>query len=147
MGGREDVPSLTMRTRVAVIAGAMAAQVAVLSGLVWLSASDTVPRRATRRPAAVRPRVDVLSPGPELPLSSSGWRLVGRLSAHFALVLKVEAENLQEAGMIARELTTPITGKYNEVLIYFYPVDGKDGLPDRRVQWTEAGGYVEVSLR
>ena len=67
--------------------------------------------------------------------------------AHYALVLKVEADNLSDAKSIAQRLADPVTDSYNEVLVYFYPAGGQDGLPDRRVQWTVDGGYVEMTLR
>ena len=91
--------------------------------------------------------MDVLSGRPRVRVAGAGWRLVDQLSAHFALVLKVEAENLSDAKSIAQRLTGPVTDSYTEVLVYFHPTGGKDGLPDRRVQWTEAGGYIEMSLR
>lgn len=142
-----------MPTRVLVIGCALTAQIALIAGTLWVmdrdgrtpAATATAPRPGLER--ALTPQVDVLSGRPRVRVAGAGWRLVDQLSAHFALVLKVEAENLSDAKSIAQRLTGPVTDSYTEVLVYFYPTGGKDGLPDRRVQWTEAGGYIEMSLR
>ena len=84
---------------------------------------------------------------PRLAMTGSGWRLVEQFSAHYALILEVEAENLSDAKSIAQQLAEPVQDSYNEILVYFFPPDGQGGLPDRRVQWTESTGYVEVNLR
>ena len=141
-----------MPTRVLVIGGALTAQIVLIAGLLWVMERDGRAPTATAAPRpgldrALTPQVDVLSGRPRVRLAGAGWRLVDQLSAHFALVLKVEAENLSDAKSIAQRLTGPVTDSYTEVLVYFYPTGGKNGLPDRRVQWTEAGGYVEMSLR
>lgn len=138
-----------MIAKVALITGAVVIQVAVMGGLIWLLAHDDP--RSRPAPTGITPkftpRVDVLAGWPELPLAGAGWRLVDQLSAHYALILDIEAENLPDAKAIAQHLTEPIKDSYNEVLVYFYLTGGKDGPADRRVQWTATDGYVEVSLR
>ena len=73
-----------------------------------------------------------------------GWQVVDYVSAHGVLIANVETERLEEANGIARTLVDPLKDGYVEVLVYFRRPGMR--LADERVQWTPAGGYVEMDL-
>ena len=71
------------------------------------------------------------------------WTVVEANSAHHALVVDVEARRVEDARKIAEEIVRPMRSRgYQEVLIYIYPVNNRNG-PMRRVQWTPRTGFVE----
>ena len=137
-----------MSAKVVVIGVTITLQLAAIAGLIWIVNQDN---STVHKQLSITPRVTALfedkSNTPRLAMTDSGWRLVKQFSAHYALILEVEAENLSDAKSIAQQLAEPVQDSYNEILVYFFPPDGQGGLPDRRVQWTESTGYVEVNLR
>jgi hypothetical protein len=74
------------------------------------------------------------------------WWVTEQLTAHGAAVVKVETERLHQARAIARQLIEPVSDRYVEALVYFYPPGGSGGVARTRVQWTRATGYVELRL-
>ena len=137
-----------MSAKFVAISVAIALQVAAIIGLIWIVNEDnsTAHEQLNSAPRATS-LVEDKNNTPRLVMTGSGWRLVEQFSAHYALILEVEAENLSDAKSIAQQLSEPVQDSYNEILVYFFPPDGQGGLPDRRVQWTESTGYVEVNLR
>lgn len=137
-----------MSAKFGAIGIAIALQLGAIAGLILIVNKDnsTVHEQLNSVPRATSV-VEEKNNTPRLAMTGSGWRLVGQFSAHYALILEVEAENLSDAKFIAQQLAEPVKNSYNEILVYFFPPDGQGDLPDRRVQWTESTGYVEVNLR
>ncbi len=137
-----------MSAKFGAIGIAIALQLGAIAGLILIVNKDnsTVHEQLNSVPRATSV-VEEKNNTPRLAMTGSGWRLVGQFSAHYALILEIEAENLSDAKFIAQQLAEPVKNSYNEILVYFFPPDGQGGLPDRRVQWTESTGYVEVNLR
>ncbi len=73
-----------------------------------------------------------------------GWQVIDYLSALGVLIVDVETHRLDEALGIARALVHPLEASYVEVLVYFR-APGTE-LAAKRVQWTPAGGYIELDL-
>ena len=71
------------------------------------------------------------------------WSITEHLTAHRVLIAHVETDYLHEALSISRQIIEPLPKGYAEVLIYFHRHGRPDTLPPRRVQWTQARGYVE----
>ena len=73
------------------------------------------------------------------------WKVTRANSAHHALVVDVETQDMEQAHRIATEIVDPVrTRDYEEILIYVRPMRQPDG-PTRRIQWTPRDGYVESS--
>lgn len=133
------------------LAGAVVLQAVALALLIRFY--DPAPPRPPAAPALATesagprpvPRVDVIPDEPRTPLSGGGWRVVDQMSAHYMLVLEVETERLADARQIAQTLVEPLKDRYVEALVYFRRPGTQGTLPARRVQWTKAGGYVEVN--
>lgn len=89
----------------------------VTSGLVWLTIS--------------------LAPAP-----APRWTITHRVAAHRALVVEVDARHPEEAMDIARAISEPERGRFDEILIFVNRPRRRDML--RRVQWTPQHGYVET---
>jgi len=137
-----------MSAKFVAIAVAIALQLGAIVGLILIVNKDnsSVHEQLNSAPRATSLAEDKNNT-PRLATTGTGWRLVEQFSAHYALILEVEAENLSDAKSITQQLAEPVQDSYNEILVYFFPPDGQGGLPDRRVQWTESTGYVEVNLR
>ena len=76
-------------------------------------------------------------------LLQPAWKVTRANSAQHALVVDVEAQDVDQARHIATEIVDPVRSRnYDEILIYVRPLGKPDG-PTRRVQWTPGGGYVE----
>ena len=73
-----------------------------------------------------------------------GWQVIDYLSALGVLIVDVETHRLDEALGIARALVHPLEDSYIEVLVYFRAPGAE--LAAKRVQWTPAGGYLELDL-
>lgn len=86
-----------------------------------------------RRPAVERPH-----------LPNPGWRVVRSFSAHSVMVVDVQTDRLEDAKAIAVQIVEPVKRDYMEIMIYFRSGGPRRDLPDRRVQWTPRGGYVET---
>ena len=68
-------------------------------------------------------------------ITSPGWKVTRRYTAHHALIVEVECRDRDRAVDIARELVEPVKETYVEALIY---VRNAGGSATRRVQWTRA---------
>ena len=73
-----------------------------------------------------------------------GWQVIDYLSALGVLIVDVKTHRLDEALGIARALVHPLEDSYIEVLVYFHAPGAE--LAAKRVQWTPAGGYIELDL-
>lgn len=74
------------------------------------------------------------------------WRVTEANSAHQVLVVEVEAQRLEDAREIAREIVIPVRSRgYLEILVYVRPEGGGPDAAMRRIQWTPDGGYVEAA--
>ena len=80
-------------------------------------------------------------------LVNDDWRIVEMATAHGAFTIEVEMAEGVDTGAIARSLIEPLQDRYAEVLVYFHARDAQTELPEIRVQWTAAGGYVETRYR
>ena len=74
-------------------------------------------------------------------LSSPGWTVTRRYTAHHALIVEVECRDRHRAVAIARELVEPIKDTYVEALVY---VRAAGSTTTRRVQWTKRDGEYRV---
>ena len=93
------------------------------------------------------PLVVAETPGPagEPLLVNEGWHIRNMATAHGAFVIEVEAEDVARTAAIARALIEPIRDDYDEILVYVSDVTNDTDLPARRIQWTPAGGYIEIA--
>lgn len=80
-----------------------------------------------------------LSLGPPPP---PRWSVIGRVSAHRALVLQVETRDPEDALATSKTLVEREPPRFDEILIFFHTPGRRDML--RRVQWTREHGYVET---
>ena len=80
-------------------------------------------------------------------LVNDDWQIVEMATAHGAFTIEVEMAEGVDTGEIARSLIQPLQDRYAEVLVYFHARDAQTELPEIRVQWTAAGGYVETRYR
>ena len=78
-------------------------------------------------------------------LVNEGWHIRNMATAHGAFVIEVEAEDPSQTEAIARALIEPIQDRYDEILVYVDKQGDESDLPARRMQWTPAGGYVEIT--
>ena len=77
-------------------------------------------------------------------LVNDDWRIVKMATAHGAFTIEVEAADGVDTVAISRTLVEPLQDRYAEVLVYFHARDADGDLPQLRVQWTAAAGYVET---
>ena len=82
-----------------------------------------------------------------LRLVNEDWRIVEMATAHGAFTIEVEMAEGVDTAEVARSLIQPLQDRYAEVLVYFHARDAQTDLPEIRVQWTAAGGYVETRNR
>ena len=80
-------------------------------------------------------------------LVNDDWQIVEMATAHGAFTIEVEMAEGVDTDEIARSLIQPLQNRYAEVLVYFHARDAQTELPELRVQWTAAGGYVETRYR
>ena len=79
---------------------------------------------------------------PDAPIT---WAVVSATSAQRALVVDVDAVHVDQALAIAAAIVGPLREQYVEILVYLRRAGTASTL--RRVQWTPAGGYVELVYR
>ena len=77
-------------------------------------------------------------------LVNDDWRIVKMATAHGAFTIEVEAADGVDTVAISRTLVEPLQDRYAEVLVYFHARGADSDLPQLRVQWTAAAGYVET---
>ena len=80
-------------------------------------------------------------------LVNKDWRIVEMATAHGAFTIEVEMAEGVDTAEVSRSLIQPLQDRYAEVLVYFHARDAQTDLPQLRVQWTAAGGYVETRYR
>jgi hypothetical protein len=61
------------------------------------------------------------------------------------MIVDVEADQPNEALVIAEEIIAPLAASYVEVVVYVRSQDRTDDDSVRRIQWTPSGGYVETT--
>jgi hypothetical protein len=76
--------------------------------------------------------------GPEPP---PRWSVTRRVSAHRALVMDVQTSHPEDAVAIARQVCSPESARFDEILVFFHDPATHSLL--RRVQWTPRHGFVE----
>jgi hypothetical protein len=122
-----------------------AAWTVILAALLFALQSAGPPRLAS---VATETRPATQPPPPPPPRAGArypGWTVTSAYSAHHAMVVEVETEFPETARQIAAQVVEPLKNRYDEVLIYIRtPTTPPDALPDRRIQWTPRGGYVEI---
>ena len=78
-------------------------------------------------------------------LAGVDWHVIGTKSAHYAMVVDVEAQRLEDARQIAERIVTPaVSHRYEEILIYVREPGSDINAAMRRIQWTQTGGFVEM---
>lgn len=87
------------------------------------------------------------------PIGPADWKETRRYTVNRVVVIEGESAHPERAPEIARELMEPISGLYDEVLIYVRPSTALGAGPSTppgtnaarprtwRVQWTKAGGF------
>jgi hypothetical protein len=94
---------------------------------------------------ALPPVAETVGDAGEPTLVNDGWYVRNMATAHGAFVIEVEAEDPAQTDTIARALIEPIRNDYDEILVYVNTLGDDSDLPARRMQWTPAGGYVEIT--
>ena len=75
------------------------------------------------------------------------WRVTRATSAHRVMLVDVEAQRVADARAIAVQIVEPVRAHgYGEILIYVRKPGAPLTSPDRRIQWTPGGGFVEMLL-
>ena len=123
-----------------VLAGALLAAGALLTGALGCAGE------AGTTPGSAGPP----APAPAGPaLVNDAWRIVKMATAHDIFTIEVEVVDIETASALARELIAPLEDRYQEVLVYVYAAgEGEGGhVPVKRIQWTAAGGVVELDYR
>jgi hypothetical protein len=82
----------------------------------------------------------------DAPLDNERYTILEMATAHGAFTIELEVDSDADTKTLARELVEPMRENYAEVLVYFYDRAGDGQLPIKRVQWTQAEGYVEVEF-
>ncbi len=130
------------------IAAGAAAAVAGLAGIAAVPSPAPLPDVAPpgawvlMTPQALSSPTARFRPRPSM--RGLGWQVIDYVSAIGILIVDVETHRLDEALGIARALVYPLEDSYIEVLVYFQAPGA--GLAAKRVQWTPAGGYVELDI-
>ena len=89
---------------------------------------------------------DRLPDGPAGPqLVNDDWEITDMATAHGAFVIEIEADDPERTEEIARALVEPIKADYDEILVYVHLRGNDSDLPARRMQWTPAAGYSELT--
>ena len=122
----------------------------LLFGVAWVLflAALAVAVGIPARPGAARQKNAAYpAPSPPPPAPGTrypGWTVTRAYSAHHAMVVEVETDLPIDASSIAAQIVEPRKSRYDEVLIYVRrPGQSAGEFPERRIQWTPRGGYVE----
>lgn len=75
------------------------------------------------------------------------WRMTSRVSAHHALVVTVEVSAPDDARAVAHLVIERSRADYGEVLVYVAPLAPTGPVDIRRVQWSRASGFSELTYR
>jgi hypothetical protein len=136
-----------MRWRLAV--GGLA-WLGVLVLFVWGLHPDDRPRRM--RPPTTSMTASSLVKELNRPQSDTGarwwsWRVTRATSAQHAMLVDVEAQRVADARAIAIQIVEPVRSHgYDEILVYVRKPGAPVTHPERRIQWTPKGGYVEMVM-
>jgi hypothetical protein len=135
------VPAVTALVGTAVI-GLLAA--------IWYDAAERPLRNDLGIPRCPpNARQDLLSPDAlqcwfEAP--HGRWRALSRVSAHGALVVEVEADDLLDAEGIARQFVSDLDDRFSEILVYVRGDSGSAAPVIRRVRWTRQAGFETLQF-
>lgn len=118
----------------------------------WAVRREPSPPGSSDRPLAAADGPDL---GGKSVLVNDAWRVRSMATTGAAFVIEVEvevevaveaaAEDPTQIETIARALVEPIQDRYDEIRVHLYVLNDDSGLPARRMQWTPAGGYVEIT--
>jgi hypothetical protein len=75
------------------------------------------------------------------------WSVTHAQASQGTLVVEAEVIDLSEAAASARAIVEPVRSQYTEVLVYLRRAGAPGHFATRRVQWTAAGGFVEIPLQ
>ena len=75
------------------------------------------------------------------------WSVTHAQASQGALVVEAEVIDLSEAAASARAIVEPGRSQYTGVLVYLRRAGAPGRFATRRVQWTAAGGFVEIPLQ
>ena len=114
----------------------------VLLGLNWAMRRERAPAVPADPPVATGANDSDWTGEPQL--VNEAWHIQNMATAHGAFVIEVEADDPTRTGTIARALIEPIKDDYAEILVYVNRRGDDSDLAARRMQWTPAGGYVEI---
>ena len=125
-----------------------AAAIAWLAALVLFGAAlrwNGAARRPPRPPStsALARSLNPAQPGDR----SWRWWVTRAHASQGALVVEADVVDLAESLAAARAIVEPVRARYTEVLVYLRQSDTKGRFAARRVQWTQAAGYVEMGLQ
>jgi len=131
----------------------MSRTLAISGGVIWLVVITLVVLTAHRleRPRIVPPLATVPSLLVELnaarPATGESWVVTKVTSAHHMLVVNIDADRVESAQQITSVIvTTTSRRRFDEVLVYFWPMHHQSKYANRRVQWTPKGGYAELLI-
>jgi hypothetical protein len=74
------------------------------------------------------------------------WRMLNHQSHLDAIVVEVEARDLDDADEIARRVVASVEAAYSEVLVYVQAESPVNTLRLRRVRWTRDSGYDRLDF-
>jgi hypothetical protein len=74
------------------------------------------------------------------------WSVTHAQASQGALVVEADVVELSEAMASARAIVEPVRNQYSEVLVYLRRTGAPGRFASRRVQWTSAGGFIEIPL-
>ena len=112
------------------------------------SASDveTPPSpEATAGDVAAAVLADALLNSEQVSTEELTWQVTQANSTADVMIVDVEADQPNEALVIAEEIIAPLAASYVEVVVYVRSQDRTDDDSVRRIQWTPSGGYVETT--
>ena len=73
------------------------------------------------------------------------WTVTKSATFLTEMVVTVAAERPEHARTIAEQIVLPVRSKYREILIYVHAVDVERDPSVRRIDWTPARGFAELS--
>lgn len=122
--------------------------VALVAAVGCFALMLTLPSPADSRGVGIRDTATLVrflnSAARETSAAHGEWTVTKAATAHRTLVIEVEARRPEDARAIATRIVRLLWWrKYYEILIDVHPADRSREAPQRRIQWTPDGGYVE----
>ena len=110
----------------------------------WAVRRAPSPAGSSDRPLAAADAPDLAG---ESVLVNDAWRVrsMATTGAAFVIEVEVEAADPTQIETIARALVEPIQDRYDEIRVHLYVLHDDSGPSASRMQWTPAGGYVEIA--